>query len=296
MLQALNEDISGVKVIPIKQQLIIDKLGFDIVHGCQLRCLGCPNSTIKPKIKQIEPADFGRALANIDVESVNLLRLFNFGEPLLHERLPEILLEIPKQSWRARVVEISTNAQYHDFEVLEEAFKTKIISRIAVSCDGDGTPASYEHLRPPAKWERLIEFMRKAKELRDRYAPAMPLITRTICTDPIAQKRWRETLDPLGYMAEFRDWQYFPESSTNMLTRSLNVPDRVCSFLKPGNRLYVDWDGTVVPCCVHPRAGVFGNLLEQKYSEILAGQNRLAMMKAMTNDRYAMKLCNQCEY
>ncbi len=296
MLQASHEDISGAKVIPIKQQLIIDKLGFDIVHGCQLRCLGCPNSTIKPKIKQIEPADFGRALANIDVAGVNLLRLFNFGEPLLHEHLAEILLEIPKQSWKARVVEISTNAQYHDFKVLEEAFKTKIISRIAVSCDGDGTPTDYERLRPPAKWDKLIEFMHKVRELRDRYAPNMPLITRTICTDRVAQQRWLKTLNPLGFTVEFRDWQYFPESSVNMLTRSLSVPDRVCSFVKPANRLYVDWDGTVVPCCVHPRAGVFGNLMKQKYSDILAGQQRLAMIKAMTDDRYGMKLCNQCEY
>lgn len=294
----LNELASRpiIDVAPVGQQLFIDKLGFDIVHGCQLRCVGCPNSTLKPKIKQIAPADFGRALSNIDVTGVNLFRLFNFGEPLLHQALADILLEIPKQPWRARVIEISTNAQYHDFQVLAEAFKTGVLSRLNVSCDGDGTADDYERLRPPGKWDKLMEFMHKARELRDRYAPNMVLMTRTICTDPEAQLRWKSIMEPLGYRVEFRDWQYLPEASINMLKRSLNVPDEVCSFIKPGNRLYVDWDGTVVPCCVHPQADVFGNLFEQKYSEILQGQRRAAMIKAMQTDRYGMKICNQCEF
>ncbi|HLF98452.1 MAG TPA: SPASM domain-containing protein [Methylococcaceae bacterium] len=281
---------------PVREPLAIDKLGFDIVHGCQLRCVGCPNSTLKPKIKQIEPEDFGRALANIDVTAVNLFRLFNFGEPLLHERLPEILLQIPKQRWRARIVEISTNAQYHGFEVLAEAFKTEVLTRLNVSCDGDGTPEDYERLRPPGKWDKLMSFMRKARELRDRYAPSMALMTRTICTDSIARQRWREMLEPMGFAVEFRDWQYLPESSSNMLTRPLAVPDGVCTFIKPGNRLYVDWDGTVVPCCVHPRAAVFGNLLEQRYSEILAGTRREEIIRTMLVNRHGMKICNECEY
>ena len=276
--------------------LVIDKLGFEIVHGCQLRCVGCPNSTLKPKVKLIHPDDFGRALSNIDVATVSLLRLFNFGEPLLHDRLPEILLKIPQQAWRPRIVEVSTNAQYHDFNLLAESFRTGVLTRLCVSCDGDGTPEHYERLRPPAKWEKLIGFLHRARELRDRFAPGLTLMTRTICIDPNHQRRWTDMLEPLGYAVEFRDWQYFPESSTNMLSRSLKVPDGVCAFIKPGRRLYVDWDGTVVPCCVHPRAAVFGNLFEQRYSEILNGPKRLEVIGSMQNDRHGMKICSECEY
>jgi hypothetical protein len=35
---------------------------FDIVQGCQLRCLGCPNSTLQPKIKRMSREDFERCL------------------------------------------------------------------------------------------------------------------------------------------------------------------------------------------------------------------------------------------
>jgi len=57
---------------------------FDIVHGCQLRCVGCPNSTLEPKIHRIPVEDFALCLGNIDVERIHTLRLYNYGEPLLH--------------------------------------------------------------------------------------------------------------------------------------------------------------------------------------------------------------------
>ena len=113
---------------------------FDIVHGCQLRCVGCPNSTLEPKIKRIEVADFARCLGNIDVERIHTLRLFNFGEPLLHKHLAAIVAEIPKQRWRASVVEISTNAQWVDWDDFAAMLKLEVVNRLVVSCDGDASP------------------------------------------------------------------------------------------------------------------------------------------------------------
>lgn len=275
-------------------QNVISKFGFDIVHGCQLRCVGCPNSTLKPKIKEITPSDFDACLKNVDVDRIDLFRLFNFGEPLLHKDLPGILEQIPKQSWEATVVEISTNAQYHDFPMLVAAFKTGVLDRIVVSCDGDGTPEDYERLRPPSKWDKLLEFLVRTKQLRDRYAPYITLINRTICVQPESQIRWRKLLDPLGWKPEFRDWRILPEGK-NMTGHEPIVPSRICSFMH-GDKIYVDYDGTVVPCCVHPRAGVLGNLKDQMLSAILRGEPRRKMLNTMENARVDMRICGQCEF
>jgi radical SAM protein with 4Fe4S-binding SPASM domain len=274
----------------------INKLGFDIVHGCQLQCVGCPNSTLKPKIKRIAVTDFTKCLQNIDVNYIQLFRLFSFGKPLLHGDLPAILNAVKQQRWSTGLVEISTNAQYHDFEVLTEAFKIGVLNQLAVSCDGDGTPEEYERLRVLAKWEKLVTFLTKVREIRDQYSPRTSLVTRTICTSIVGQKRWRQLLIPLGWTPEFRDWLYLPESKQNMLNRSLKIKSGICSFLAPADRLYIDYDGTVVPCCVHPRAGILGNLLEEKYSEILLGTKRLQMMKNLDKNRVNMPICNQCEF
>jgi len=275
---------------------VIDKCHFEIVHGCQLRCVGCPNSTLEPKVKRIEPEDFDACLRNIDVKHIAYLRLFNYGEPLLHRRLAEVLACIPRQAWSVGCVEISTNAQFVDWPDLERAIKTRILSNLSVSCDGDGTPGDYERLRPPSKWDKMIEFLERAKALRDRHDPALTLMTRTVCVDPEAQVRWRGLLEPRGWIPEFRGWLYLPESEQNMTGREINAPRRICSFQAVHNRLYVDWDGTVVPCCAHPRAAVLGNLHEAKFSEIIRTHTRARFLKQLATDRSSMPICNACEF
>jgi radical SAM protein with 4Fe4S-binding SPASM domain len=274
----------------------IDKLHFEIVRGCQLRCVGCPNSTLQPQVKRIAVDDFNFLLGRIDVRRVDYLRLFSFGEPLLHRELASILECIPRQSWTVRRVEISTNAQFANWDDVEAALRTRILSHIAVSCDGDGTPEEYERLRPPSRWSKLIEFLERVRDLRDRHCPKMELMTRTVCTDPDAQARWRAVLEPRGWVPEFRGWLYLPESQQNMTGRDIAPPSRVCSFQAVNNRLYVDWDGTVVPCCAHPRAGVFGNLRDMTYNEIMHSRARAQFLKTMSAQRAAMPICNACEF
>lgn len=285
----------------------IFSLQFDIVHGCQLRCVGCPNSTLLPKISRISVEDFRTCLGNIDVERIHSMRLFNFGEPLLHKNLSAIVAVIPEQKWKVEVVEISTNAQRVDWKDFENAIKQQVVNRLVVSCDGNGTPEEYELLRPPSKWDQLIEFLERAREMRDRVSPSLQLITKTIVRSAADMERWRAVLLPRGWTPEFRGWMVLPESAQNMTGRELVVPKGPCAALAepeeytqhpwPGEirLLYVDADGTVVPCCLHPKAGEFGNLKQQKYSEILQGSRRAAFKAQMTHDRASMAICGQCD-
>lgn len=292
---------------PFVQPRQIYCLHFDIVHGCQLRCVGCPNSTLLPKIKRISVEDFRVCLGNIDVEKIHTMRLFNFGEPLLHKHLSEIISVIPEQRWKASIVEISTNAQRVDWADFENALKQEVVTRLVVSCDGNGTPEEYERLRPPSKWEHLIEFLDRARVLRDRWSPGLQLITKTVVENAADMQRWRDILVPRGWTPEFRGWMALPESAQNMTNRRLEVPTGSCVFLADPKEydhhpwggeirlLYVDADGTVVPCCIHPRAGVFGNLKTQKYSAILNGAQRAAFKLQMESDRSGMSICGQCD-
>ena len=285
----------------------IYNLHFDIVHGCQLRCVGCPNSTLLPKIKRISVDDFALCLGNIDVERVHTLRLFNFGEPLLHKDLTGIIAQIPKQRWKASVVEISTNGQHVDRDDFEGMLRQEVLHRLVVSCDGDGTPEAFERLRTPAKWDKFIEFLERARALRDRYSPNLQLITRSVVEKKEDMVTWRGILEPRGWTPEFRGWMLLPESAQNMTKRKPSIPSGSCFFVAPPESfsahpwhgeirlLYVDHDGTVVPCCMHPQAGIFGNLKTQTYNEILAGQMRQRFIDKMNSDRAGMSICGGCE-
>jgi radical SAM protein with 4Fe4S-binding SPASM domain len=272
-----------------------------------LRCTGCPNSTLDPGIESISVEDFRRCLRNIDVERIHTFRLFNYGEPLLHRRLASIVSQIPEQRWKASVVEISTNGQRVDWDGFEEMVKLEVVNKLVVSCDGDGTPESYERLRPPSKWDRLVEFLERSRSLRDRWAPAMQLWTRTVVRTRAEARRWEEFLRPKGWMPEFRRWMALPGSRENLTGRAVTVPAGPCVFFADAgdftshpwfgeiNLLYVDADGAVVPCCMHPKAGVLGSLMELKYSEILNGEARQKMKQAMEKDRGAMPVCGHCD-
>lgn len=280
---------------------------IDIVHGCQLRCVGCPNSTLMDKVRRIEIEDFRRCIENVDVDHVQYLRLFNFGEPLLHENLTGIFEVLRDQPWRAETLEISTNAQYCNWEDFTSALQLGMLDRLVVSCDGDGTPEQYEALRPPSKWGKLLDFLRRARELRDEYAPDLNLVTRTIVEDVESMSRWRDILEPLGWEPEFRDWKVLPESRENRTGRELLVPQDVCTFLAPAsrfsvlyhgelNQLYVDASGTVVPCCAHPKAADLGSLMEQRATELLSSPLRRAFIKRLETERSSISICNVCEF
>jgi len=270
----------------------IGKLGFDVVHGCQLRCLGCPNSIRKPKIEYVTVENFKKCLANINVKRVETFRLFVFGEPLLHPNIVELARIARQQKWNCKNLEISTNGQYINDACLRELFKDRFMTRLVVSCDGDGTQASYEKLRPPARWERLILFLRVAKELRDEHNPKVKLITRTIIEKPSHAKRWKQVLKPLGWTPEFRDMLKMPEGG-NPFKKIYKKHSGLCSYMRKP-RLYVDYNGDVIPCCAHPRAFVMGNLLKQKYTQIVEGEKREHYKVRMKHNRKAMKICGKC--
>jgi radical SAM protein with 4Fe4S-binding SPASM domain len=176
-----------------------------------------------------------------------------------------------------------------------------------VSCDGDATPASYERLRPPSKWEKLIEFLERAAAIRNRWAPAMQLATRTVVDSREDARRWEDVLRPRGWSPEFRGWMALPGAKENRTGRILVTPRAPCVFLADSdeysshpwfgeiNLLYVDADGTVVPCCMHPQAAVLGNLKTQKYSEILNGEPRRRLKQAMRENRAALPVCGGCD-
>ena len=101
---------------------------FDIVGSCQLKCVGCPNSTISNKVTQIEPSVFASCLMNIDVGHVGIFRLFNYGEPLLHNDLPSIFDALATApSFSIGFLEMSTNAQFTRWDQIEEVDRKSVV-------------------------------------------------------------------------------------------------------------------------------------------------------------------------
>ena len=273
--------------------LRLQRLGIDIVGGCQLRCVGCPNSTLPHPIRFMSPDTFSRILGNVNVGHVEYLKLYNFGEIMLHNDLLEMVVQIPKQRFSVRHVEISTNGQCINKD-LEGVIGSNIITRFGVSVDGDCTPEEYERLRPPGKWDKLCEFLRFVqmygiKKTRTEF------FLKVICTDKASEPKWTSFAARFGAKVEFRKWR---KAADSIMFQGFNVNARTgpCKHVESTRiRCYVDWNGDVVPCCCHPRASVFGNLKEQKFSEIYKGKDRESFIRLMRRHRKEHKICGKCE-
>jgi hypothetical protein len=221
----------GRELREMKRGPILVDFRFDIVHGCQLRWVGCPNLTRLPKIQRVVVEHFSRCLANVNVSHVKRFAFFNYGDPLLHPELPALVAVLPRQRWTTEVVEISTNAQNINWGLWEETIKLKVNTHFAISCDGDGTPEDYERLRPPAKWTKLMECFEKLSRLRDRLHPELKIFTRTLIRTRSDRLRWEETLRPFRITPEFRGGMNLAEASTLPHGEQLNVGCGVCYWM-----------------------------------------------------------------
>ena len=272
----------------------IDTFHFEIVTGCQLRCIGCPNSTLQPTVKHISPDDFSRCLANVDVGSVKFFRLYNYGEPFLHPELAALLPVVARQPWSAEQVEISTNAMIYDEQLLRKIIRSRVVTHLVVSCDGDGTPKEFERLRPPATWARLMTFLTGASRLKQEFDSSIKLMTRTICTTEEGRERWRALLTPLGWTPEFREWNLLPNTTHAPWNRKAHVYNHVCWPLQ-GVNLFVNCRGEVVPCCAYPDLAPLGNLKTHTFSEIFRGADRKRFINHIRTSRRRDRICSQCE-
>jgi radical SAM protein with 4Fe4S-binding SPASM domain len=245
----------------------------------------------------MDPSVFGTCVRNIDIDHVAVFRLFNYGEPLLHNNLPAIFDQLAEsRGFSIGHLELSTNAQHVRWDQLEDVFRRKRLNRLVVSCDGDGTPSSYERLRPPATWSKLTTFLARSRELRDQHCPNTELMTRTVIFSEADKARWTSVLEPLGWRPEFRRWINLVGASEDLSQREWYPGEGVCAYAGSDVQLYVDSTGTVVPCCAHPGAAQLGTLQTQRWSEILLAKRRRDFIHALQYERAGVEVCSKCEF
>ena len=119
------------------------------------------------------------------------------------------------------------------------------------------------------------------------------MFLKIICTGN--KNKWNKMAKELGYDIQWRKWRVAPDS-IKYKDKNIKVPNHVCKHIKSTRvRCYVDWNGDVIPCCAHPKAFIFGNLRNQKFTEIYKGALRKRIIIAMNHRRYLMPICGRCE-
>ena len=156
-----------------------DYMGFDQIQRfdyqvdvsgiCNLHCISCPrgNYPKQPKGGFMSPEIYRQVVEKITHEDpfTGIITLYNWGEPLLHPQLPEIINITHEYGMLSAVS--SNLCVKNDFT---EVIKSKPTwFRISLSGWGE----NYEITHTGGSWDLLYRNMFRLRELRDLYHPEM---------------------------------------------------------------------------------------------------------------------------
>lgn len=139
---------------------------IDIVGTCNLRCPSCPvGNTNKKNSSGLMSFDLFKEILDKIAAQPDLIPkidLYNWGEPSLHNRLPEFIAEINRRGWFSGISS-NLNTQFVD-RLLEEP-PTKL--RLSVSGFNQGrygvTHAKGDITHVKANWQRLVHLKSKKR-------------------------------------------------------------------------------------------------------------------------------------
>lgn len=137
---------------------------------CNLACRICQRDTWDESPGQISPSVFRRLLNGIRAACPPPTVVFGgFGEPLLHPDLTDFVASV--KHLKARV-ELITNATLLGEDVARKLIEARL-DMLWVSLDG-ATPDVYAHVRTGAELPRVLEHVKKFRELADAVTGSSP--------------------------------------------------------------------------------------------------------------------------
>ena len=294
------------------------ELFLDPCTMCNLRCPFCVTGNHSSKLTRqiLELDDFERIFERLPLKHLEVISLFNWGEPLLN---PHIATFIRRFHAAGKVVGLHTNfsAKLYSDAFLEELVKSGL-EGLQVSADG-ATQESYAKYRVGGDLERVLQNMRRLAQAKERLGQTNPIVhyklmlhrynehevdaARLLAADVGAEFRVVEHFWFPPSAAE--EWQ--PESMK--LKHGQTIPVR--AEQGPGNPIHtachqmwdtlvVSADGNVYPCCVvsDPEHAV-GNILTESFADIW-NNDKMRYLRRYVVDEDAPpppfpNMCTTCE-
>ncbi len=275
---------------------------------CNLGCPTCPTGTGKiAPLPEMTVDRFQQALDQLRPRLRNLA-LWNYGEPMLHRKLPEIIRRA--KSAGVAVVKVSSNVHFLD-EARGSALLDSGLDVLILSVDGatQETYATFRREGDFATVARSVAWICEEKRRRGQSRPRIDL-------QFIVMRHNEHEIPEIRRLA--REW-----GVDRLRIKTVNAGDDGSRHLIPASRLFsryaedrvtptawhpfctmpwdhavVNVDGSVTPCCyLRPDMGekfIMGNVFETPFQEIWRGKRYQELRAAMLEDRGKMPVCGTC--
>lgn len=285
---------------------------------CNLRCPLCPTGQSDGSAKKgfLTLSDFRKFIDEMG-KNLTLIRLYNWGEPLLNK---ELIKMIDYANKKKIAVKISTNLSFSMEDFQAEALVKANLQRIYISCDGS-SDSTYKTYHIDGDFSRVISNMKllieKKVKLRNHYTDIIWLfhvfkhneheiekaramakdIGVKISINKMRTDMGKEILETAEKSIE-RDSKWLPE---NPEYNVFNMTEK-----KPKNRFNCDllwtetvinWDGSILPCCsVYDETHSFGNIKENSFKNIWNNEKYISARKNILGQKNSIKtICHICK-
>jgi MoaA/NifB/PqqE/SkfB family radical SAM enzyme len=207
-------------------QLASDPVHVNLNHTavCNLRCVMCEQGLTEIPQKVMDLSVYWRVRDEL-FDRASEVSLTVMGDPFCVPKrfLHEILDDIERYDLR---LEITTNALLFGDEVELERL-ARLVNKLIVSIDG-ATQETYERIRKPGKWDRLVDNLERFQRVRRRMAPwRQPLVCFTYVV-------MRSNLDELPDFVDLAaGWDGYEVSASMLIAVDAAIAHEVCDEQDP---------------------------------------------------------------
>jgi radical SAM protein with 4Fe4S-binding SPASM domain len=272
---------------------------------CNCNCTICPRQTMKRDQGYMAMSLFRRIVDQLATAGPVDVRLFNFGEPLLHPAFPE-MIRIGREAGLR--VTFQTNGLLLTEPVIRKLLAAGV-TYFGVSANGLGAE-EYEQIRPGHKFS---DFKANLTRLRTIAAETGQAIFIHINAQVLRENRpqlkreiehyareWTSIADSVSVSGlSLFDGVSFPHYGARRASRLADLvrrDDSEIACTEPFDRLVIKWDGRVTPCCVDFDAcWVVGDVRVQPLRDIWNSARMTELRAAVENRHYSrIPICLTC--
>jgi len=271
-------------------------LNVELNRTCNYKCIMCPRTVTRNTNSQSEEPlmDTGLYKKVIDEASSNnlyALEVSFLGEPLLRKDLPELLSYAKHKG--ILDVRIHTNGL-----LLNEGISKKLLDAgltfIQISLDANSKEI-YEKIRIGGDFQAVVtnclNFIKLKKERKLSY-PVIKVSFVKMESNKNEMKRfvefWKNKVNYIS-IQEYIDFKSFSQENKNIVNNSFVCPQLF-------QRLVIQWDGTVVPCCSDVNNKLkLGNAWDNNLKDIWnSGRLKAIRELHLSHNYHKISVCRAC--
>lgn len=294
------------------------RISIETGNICNLRCPLCPTGRGDPDVTRGFMAwpDYCRLIDELAPDLL-LVRLYNWGEPLLNRDL----VRMARYARERRIaVTISTNLNVLTPERARELMASGL-QKIFISCNG-ATPLTYDIYHVNGDFDRVMgnmALLQREKQSQadchtgliwlfhvfrhnehevDRARDMARRMGVEIRINPMRTDMGREIFETARQAIE-RDHAWIPEDprycAFDLEAREATVKKNFCGL--PWKETVINWDGAVLPCCsVYQEKYSFGNAFRDGFAPLWNGPAYQAARREIAGRENSVHtICHICK-